>query len=87
MNLYFPEKKKYIPVRDKKDWSKLYPNINHKEGEDLNIDNMKIKHLNLHWFDLKEYPTIKSIADSLLYSERRIFQLAKKLKLPSRKKV
>lgn len=83
MNLYFPEKKKLIKHKVEK--KVFYPNINYKEGEDLNIENMKIKYLKLHWFDLKKFPTTKSMAISLSISERRIYQLVKKLKLPSRK--
>ena len=76
MNLFFTKNK------EKKIF---YPDINYKEGEDLNIDNMKSKYLKLHWFDLKKFPTIKSMSKSMAISERRIYQLVKKLELPSRK--
>ena len=62
-----------------------YPNIEHIQGEDLNIENMKGQHIKRMWTDKDKYTHISHIAYVVGLSDRTVYRIAKKLNLKSRR--
>ena len=65
--------------------NKKYPNINPSAGEILNIDYHIGEILKKVWYDRTKFPAIVDIVKAIGYSERQIYRLAIKYKLPNRR--
>ncbi len=55
-----------------------------KEGEDLNIENMKERIITKAWYDTARFHDITDIAVGIGVGTRTLYFYAKKLKLPKR---
>ena len=55
-----------------------------KEGEDLNIENMKQRVITRAWYDTAKYHDINDIAIGIGIGTKTLYFYAKKLKLPKR---
>jgi len=55
-----------------------------KEGEDLNIENMKERIVTKAWYDTARFNEITDVAVGIGMGTRTLFFYAKKLKLPKR---
>ncbi len=62
-----------------------YPDVEHIQGEDLNIENMKARHIRRMWPDKNNYKHISHIAVAVGLSDRTVYRIAKGIKLKSRK--
>lgn len=61
-----------------------YPEVVYKEGEDLNIENMKERIITKAWYDTARFNDVTDIAVGIGMGTRTLFFYAKKLKLPKR---
>jgi hypothetical protein len=61
-----------------------FPNVEYKEGEDLNIENMKQRIVTKAWYDTARFHDITDVAVGIGMGTRTLFFYAKKLKLPKR---
>ena len=61
-----------------------FPNVEYKEGEDLNIENMKQRIVTKAWYDTARFNDITDVAVGIGMGTRTLFFYAKKLKLPKR---
>ena len=59
-------------------------NVEYKEGEDLNIENMKQRIVTKAWYDTARFNDITDVAVGIGMGTRTLFFYAKKLKLPKR---
>jgi hypothetical protein len=55
-----------------------------KEGEDLNIENMKQRIVTKAWYDTARFNEITDVAVGIGMGTRTLYFYAKKLKLPKR---
>jgi hypothetical protein len=62
-----------------------YPEVEHIQGEDLNIENMKGKYIKRMWTDKNKYKHISHIAYTVGLSDRTVYRIAKELNLVSRR--
>ncbi len=60
------------------------PEVEYKEGEDLNIENMKQRIVTKAWYDTARFNDITDVAVGIGMGTRTLFFYAKKLKLPKR---
>lgn len=74
------QKEDYLKKLDEK-----FPNIKVFPKEDLNIERMKVRCLKMMLNDPDLYPTIRHIEKDLCLSQRSIFRLLKKYKIPTTK--
>ena len=61
-----------------------FPNVEYKEDEDLNIENMKQRIVTKAWYDTARFNDITDVAVGIGMGTRTLFFYAKKLKLPKR---
>ena len=61
-----------------------FTNVEYKEGEDLNIENMKQRIVTKAWYDTARFHDITDVAVGIGMGTRTLFFYAKKLKLPKR---
>lgn len=61
-----------------------YLKVEYKEGEDLNIENMKQRIVTKAWYDTARFNDITDVAVGIGMGTRTLFFYAKKLKLPKR---
>jgi hypothetical protein len=61
-----------------------FPEVELKEGEDLNIENMKKRIITKAWYDTARFDDVSDIAVEIGMGTRMIFVYARKLKLPKR---
>jgi len=61
-----------------------FPQVELKEGEDLNIENMKQRVITRAWYDTARYHDINDIAINIGVGTKTLYFYAKKLKLPKR---
>jgi hypothetical protein len=61
-----------------------FPDVELKEGEDLNIENMKERIITKAWYDTARFHDITDIAVGIGVGTRTLYFYAKKLKLPKR---
>jgi len=61
-----------------------FPQVELKEGEDLNIENMKQRIVTKAWYDTARFNEITDVAVGIGMGTRTLFFYAKKLKLPKR---
>lgn len=61
-----------------------FTNVEYKEGEDLNIENMKQRIVTKAWYDTARFNDITDVAVGIGMGTRTLFFYAKKLKLPKR---
>lgn len=62
-----------------------YPEVVYKEGEDLNIENMKKRIITKAWYDTAKYDDVSDIAVAIGMGTRTLYFYAKQLKLPNRR--
>lgn len=55
-----------------------------KEGEDLNIENMKQRIITRAWYDTARFHDLNDIAVGIGVGTKTLYYYAKKLKLPKR---
>jgi len=58
--------------------------VEYKEGEDLNIENMKERIITRAWYDTARFHDINDIAVGIGIGTKTLYFYAKKLKLPRR---
>jgi hypothetical protein len=58
--------------------------VEYKEGEDLNIENMKQRIITRAWYDTARFHDLNDIAVGIGMGTRTLYFYAKKLKLPKR---
>ena len=58
--------------------------VEYKEGEDLNIENMKERIIRRAWYDTARFHDINDIAVGIGIGTKTLYFYAKKLKLPKR---
>ena len=58
--------------------------VEYKEGEDLNIENMKVRIITRAWYDTARFHDINDIAVGIGIGTKTLYFYAKKLKLPRR---
>ena len=63
-----------------------FPNIKVIEGEDLNIERMRVKYLKMMLNDPETYPTMQHIANDMNITERSIYRLMRLYEIPFIKK-
>jgi hypothetical protein len=61
-----------------------FPEVELKEDEDLNIENMKQRIITRAWYDTARFNDVTDIAVGIGMGTRTLFFYAKKLKLPKR---
>jgi len=61
-----------------------FPEVEYKEGEDLNIENMKQRIITKAWYDTSRFNHITDIAVGIGMGTKTVYFYAKKLKLPRR---
>ena len=61
-----------------------FAEVEYKEGEDLNIENMKERIITRAWYDTARFNDITDVAVGIGMGTRTLFFYAKKLKLPKR---
>ena len=61
-----------------------FAEVEYKEGEDLNIENMKQRIITRAWYDTARFNDITDVAVGIGMGTRTLFFYAKKLKLPKR---
>jgi hypothetical protein len=61
-----------------------YIEVEVKQGEDLNIENMKKRIITKAWYDTARFDDVTDIAVEIGMGTRMIFVYARKLKLPKR---
>ena len=61
-----------------------FAEVEYKEGEDLNIENMKQRIVTKAWYDTARFNDITDVAVGIGMGTRTLFFYAKKLKLPKR---
>lgn len=61
-----------------------FPKVEYKEGEDLNIENMKQRIITKAWYDTARFHDINDIAVGIGVGTKTLYFYAKKLKLPRR---
>jgi hypothetical protein len=61
-----------------------FPEVEYKEGEDLNIENMKQRIITRAWYDTARYNDLNDIAVGIGIGTKTLYFYAKKLKLPKR---
>ena len=61
-----------------------FAEVEYKEGEDLNIENMKERIVTKAWYDTARFNDITDVAVGIGMGTRTLFFYAKKLKLPKR---
>ena len=61
-----------------------FPEVKLREGEDLNIENMKERIITKAWYDTARFDHVADIAVEIGMGTRMIFVYARKLKLPKR---
>ena len=59
-------------------------NVEYKEGEDLNIENMKQRIVTKAWYDTARFNDITDVAVGIGMGTRTLYFYARKLKLPKR---
>jgi len=59
--------------------------VEYKEGEDLNIENMKQRIITRAWYDTARFHDINDIAVGIGIGTKTLYFYAKKLKLPRRR--
>lgn len=62
-----------------------FPEVEYKEGEDLNIDNMKKRIITKAWYDTARFDEVTDIAVEIGIGTRMIYFYARQLKLPKRR--
>jgi hypothetical protein len=67
-----------------KDKYQKFAEVELKEGEDLNIENMKQRIVTKAWYDTARFNEITDVAVGIGMGTRTLFFYAKKLKLPKR---
>jgi len=58
--------------------------VEYKEGEDLNIENMKQRIITRAWYDTARFHDLNDIAVGIGIGTKTLYFYAKKLKLPRR---
>ena len=61
-----------------------YPEVVYKEGEDLNIENMKKRIVTKAWYDTAKYDDVADIAVALGMGTKTVYSYARQLNLPRR---
>jgi hypothetical protein len=61
-----------------------FAEVEYKEGEDLNIENMKQRIITRAWYDTARYHDLNDIAIGIGIGTKTLYFYAKKLKLPRR---
>jgi len=62
-----------------------FPKVEYKEGEDLNIENMKVRIITRAWYDTARFHDINDVAVGIGIGTKTLYFYAKKLKLPRRR--
>ena len=61
-----------------------FAEVEYKEGEDLNIENMKQRIVTKAWYDTARFNDITDVAVGIGMGTRTLYFYARKLKLPKR---
>ena len=61
-----------------------FAEVEYKEGEDLNIENMKERIVTKAWYDTARFNDITDVAVGIGMGTRTLYFYARKLKLPKR---
>ena len=61
-----------------------FAEVEYKEGEDLNIENMKERIVTKAWYDTARFNDITDVAVGIGMGTRTLYFYARKLKLPRR---